>query len=152
MCFLIADVPNCVTPTQTIPANIGSIVTMICEVDANPTNVTFLWRTKHQEILFPSSSTGSSSSSTYQYNNNHHMEQQKYSTETSMLILGSSSNSFSSSSSEQQQQQQNNYRKIIRNRLELRIESDDDYGQYQCWARNLAGDQTEPCLYNIYGK
>lgn len=140
------------TPTQTIPANIGSIVTMICEVDANPTNVTFLWRTKHQEILFPSSSTGSSS--TYQHNNNHHMEQQKYSTETSMLILGSSSNLFSSSSSEQQQQQQqqNNYRKIIRNRLELLIESDDDYGQYQCWARNLAGDQTEPCFYNIYGK
>nr|XP_027201136.1 probable protein phosphatase DDB_G0279461 [Dermatophagoides pteronyssinus] len=65
--------PNCVTPTQTIPANIGSIVTMICEIDANPiTNVTFLWRTKHQEILFPSLS-----SSTSYYNHHHHNEQQQ---------------------------------------------------------------------------
>ena len=38
------------TPTQTIPASVGSVVTMICDVSANPANVTFFWHTKHTDL------------------------------------------------------------------------------------------------------
>lgn len=44
------------TPTQTIPANIGSVVTMICDVAANPSNVSFHWRTKHKDLAYEQSS------------------------------------------------------------------------------------------------
>lgn len=47
---IFADKPQCITPTQTIPANVGSLVTMICDVEANPANVTFFWQTKHRDL------------------------------------------------------------------------------------------------------
>ena len=46
----VTDKPNCITPTQTIPANFGSVVTMICDVDANPANVSFFWRSKDTDL------------------------------------------------------------------------------------------------------
>ncbi|RWS27275.1 nephrin-like protein [Leptotrombidium deliense] len=33
--------------------------------------------------------------------------------------------------------------------LQQTINSENDYGTYECWARNVFGVQTEPCLYTI---
>lgn len=104
--ILDSDRPYCVTPTQTIPANIGSVVTMICDVAANPSNVTFHWRTKHRKL-----SNGAQP-------------------RANVTIKD----------------------KALKSRLEIRIDSEDDFGQYSCSAVNIAGAQPEPCFYNIYGE
>lgn len=115
-------------------------------MDANPPNVTFIWQTKHRELTpqqpiidhndwnsNDDSMNGLSGSINNQYsssfkNTNHHQHQQPH-------------------------QFYQNYqgRIIAKNRIEIRIQSTDDYGQYQCWSSNMAGNQLEPCLYNIYG-
>lgn len=122
-----SDEPSCVTPIQTIPANIGSVVTMVCEVRSNPwRNVQFRWQTKHRELALKSSQDDNASVPKMIDS------RQKYSRIFSTLTSSPT--------------------RIVRNRLAIRIESSDDFGQYQCWAHNDVGEQREPCLYNIYGR
>lgn len=92
---------------QTIPANVGSLVTMICDVEANPANVTFFWQSKLRDLRSSIRSMG------------RHL----HITDRAM-----------------------------KSRLEIRIESRENFGQYVCYAQNLAGVQDEPCFYNVYGK
>lgn len=48
---VLADAPDCATPPQTMPANLGTTVTLVCEVDAQPvSNMTFHWSTKNTDI------------------------------------------------------------------------------------------------------
>lgn len=95
---------------QTIPANVGSLVTMICDVEANPANVTFFWKSKHKDLRDVRSSIRSTG------RHLHITDRAK------------------------------------KSRLEIQIENRENFGQYLCYAQNLAGVQDEPCFYNIYGK
>ena len=106
------DKPQCITPMQTIPANVGSLVTMICDVEANPANVTFFWQSKHKDLR-----DLRGQSSFRQMSHHVHITD-----------------------------------RAMKSRLEIQIESGDNFGQYLCYAQNLAGVQDEPCFYNVYGK
>ncbi len=97
---------------QTIPANVGSLVTMICDVEANPANVTFFWQSKHKDLR-----DLRGQSSFRQMSHHVHITD-----------------------------------RAMKSRLEIQIESGDNFGQYLCYAQNLAGVQDEPCFYNVYGK
>ena len=112
--LIFTDKPQCITPTQTIPANLGSLVTMICDVDANPANVSFFWHSKHTNLKELSRAQSGLAGGSGQH--------------LHIKDLG------------------------MKSRLEIRIESADDFGQYSCWAKNFAGVQEEPCYYNVYGK
>ncbi len=96
--LFFSDPPNCLSPTQTIPANIGRSVTLFCEVDSSLSNVTFFW-----------------------YSRNIHKTEAKIEN------------------------------KGLKSKLIIYPKNEEDFGQYSCWARNLAGNQLDPCFYNIYG-
>lgn len=104
--------PTCATPTQTIPANVGSLVTMICDVDGHPDNVSFHWSSKQHDLR------------------QLQIERQAHGLPWIVNIR--------------------TLRKL-RSRLDIRLESPDQFGQYSCWAENVAGVQKEPCFYNVYG-
>lgn len=97
--YLLSDPPKCLSPTQTIPANIGRPAFLFCEVGSSLMNVTFFWYSKHIH-------------------------------KTDFKIVN----------------------KGLKSKLIINPKTGEDFGQYTCWARSLAGNQIEPCLFNIYGR
>lgn len=101
---------------QTIPAYVGSLVTMICDVEANPANVTFFWQSKQKDLR---------------------STKDLHDLRSSIRSIG---------------RHLHIKNRAMKSRLEIRIESRENFGQYLCYAQNLAGVQDEPCFYNVYGK
>lgn len=136
-------------------AALDEIVNLTCSVDANPSKVSFYWTFNGSKNLSSSFASASSSSSSFRdenvmsntksgqrlsddYNKMSRANKNVYTkNETNNINLGwktlSSSNVHESSE----------------NIITIKPTSNDDFGLFACWAKNIAGLQTEPCLFAL---